>query len=147
MREHPRWEDVPTLVTAALLHQEARRLLLRLGADEVMARPIDGPELLLRLQALLHTSGGPSLEPWALRATTELYVQKRTSLHALAEFASTPASAHNAEAILVQSLRSLRREVAFDVGFVCAEAEPEQYGIVAQLGEQTQRWRAGTSPA
>lgn len=143
LREHPRWEGVPTLVIAAGLDREARRLLLRLGADEVMSRPVDGSELLLRLSALLNTSGNPCLVPSSSQGVTGPQRQKRASLHQLAQFASTAASAHNAEAILVQSLRSLRREVSFDVGFVCAETEPTRYKIVAQMEAQTRvmsRW-------
>jgi DNA-binding NtrC family response regulator len=145
MCEHPRWKTVPVLVTAAVLSRQARLLLSRTGADDVMLRPVrpaDGRELLIRLSALLSNTEPEQTLPLPVLAPT-VQQSKRTSLADIATLASVGVSSRDAEAILVQLLRSFRRTVPFDVGFVCAETEPDRYMVVAHLGDEsfkTARW-------
>lgn len=143
--EHPRWKGVPVLVTAGILHRQARLLLSRIGADDVMLRPlqlVDGHELLIRLGSLLNHRN----QPQALASAVPSSGNRQTGRSILADIAtlvSLDASPGSAEAILVQVLRSFRRMVPFDVGFVCAETEPDRYMVVAHLGDDsfvTARW-------
>ncbi len=131
MREHPRWRAVPSVVAANMFDRDTRLLLRSLGADEVLIKPFGAQELLIRLQALFR---GVSPAPGG----HELEAAKRPgSIHELVEYASSHASPAAVEAIMVQLLRSLRREIAFDVGYVCAEGAPHRYSIVAHLGDAT----------
>jgi DNA-binding NtrC family response regulator len=146
MCEHPRWKTVPVLVTAAVLHRQARLLLSRIGADDVMLRPLrpaEGQELLVRLTALLSDAQqGQRLTPTVLAPGGQATAQ-RTTVADIAKLASVGTSARGAETLLVQLLRSFRRMVPFDVGFVCAETEPDRYMVVAHLGDdsfKTARW-------
>ena len=137
MCEHPRWKSVPVLVTAGILYRHARRMLLRIGAADVMLRPrnpSDGKELLIRLHGLLS-----DLDTAPVQAPSAL-VQGSSHPTSLAEI-ETLAGAHvsvvNVEAILVQLLRTFRQTASFDVGFVCAETEPDRYMVVAHLGDDS----------
>jgi DNA-binding NtrC family response regulator len=146
MCEHLRWKAVPVLVTAAVLPRQARLLLSRIGADDVMLRPlrpVDGQELLVRLNALLSNAEQEQTVPSPALAPGGQPLRQRTSLADIATLASVGVSPRGAEAILVQLLRSFRRTVPFDVGFVCAETEPDRYMVVAHLGDdsfETARW-------
>jgi DNA-binding NtrC family response regulator/DNA-binding response OmpR family regulator len=138
MCEHPRWKGVPVLVTAGILHRQARLLLSRIGAHDVMLRPLrpaDGQELLVRLSSLLNNPDQPQSIPSTTIAARNRETGHSTFLSDIATLASVDVSAGSAEAILVQLLRSFRRVVPFDVGFVCAETEPDRYMVVAHLGD------------
>jgi DNA-binding NtrC family response regulator len=146
MCEHPRWKAVPVLVTAAVLPRQARLLLSRIGADDFMLRPVrpaDGKELLVRLSALFSNTEQERTAPLPALAPGGQQSKQRTSLADIATLASLGVSPRDAEAILVQLLRTFRRTVPFDVGFVCAETEPDRYMVVAHLGDdsfETARW-------
>jgi DNA-binding response OmpR family regulator len=146
MCEHPRWKAVPVPVTAAVLPRKARLLLSRIGADDVMLRPVrpaDGKELLVRPNALFSNTEQERTVPLPALAPDGQQSKQRTSLADIATLASLGVSPRDAEAILVQLLRTFRRTVPFDVGFVCAETEPNRYMVVAHLGDdsfETARW-------
>lgn len=53
LRGDPATRDVPVIVTHAATDTQARRTALRLGADDVMAKPLDPVRLLARMRALL----------------------------------------------------------------------------------------------
>lgn len=145
MCEHSRWKAVPVLVTATILSRETRLLLSRIGADDVMLRPLrpaDGHELLVRLGSLLsYTEQKQTAPSTALVAGQQS--RQSTSPADVATFACASVSPRSAEAMLVHLLRSFRRTVPFDVGFVCAETELDRYMVVAHLGDdsfETARW-------
>ena len=146
MCEHPRWKAIPVLVTVTILSRQARFLLSRLGADDVMLRPLrpgDGQELLARLGALIsYTRQGQATSSPALMSDGQQFRQRAPEASG-ATSSTVSASPRIAEAMLVQLLRSFRQTVPFDVGFVCAETELDRYMVVAHLGDdsfETARW-------
>jgi DNA-binding NtrC family response regulator/DNA-binding response OmpR family regulator len=146
MCEHPRWKAVPVLVTATILPRKARFLLSRIGADDVMLRPLrpaDGQELLVRLGTLISYTEQKQTAPSTALIPVGQQSRRDTSAADVATLASASVSPRSAEAMLVQLLRSFRRTVPFDVGFVCAETELDRYMVVAHLGDdsfETARW-------
>ena len=132
LRAHPRWRAAPTLVMVGKFDRDTRSLQRRMQADEVVAKPIGSSELLLRVQALFRTAR--TEEPTEGQEPRK--VLRPASIHNLAHLAADYSSLEAVEAILIQVLRSLRREVPFDVGFVCVEASPERYSLVAQTGDE-----------
>ena len=132
LRADPRWSTVPKLVVASLLDRDTLLLLRRMQADEVVAKPISAQELLLRVQALLRTA--------SLQQPVDGHKPARRlhsdSIDDLAHLAAECSSPDAVEAILIRTLRSLRREIPFDVGYVCVEAAPERYSLVAQMGDE-----------
>ena len=133
MREHPRWRTVPSLVAAVVPNRDTRMLLRSLGADEVIPKPFSAQELVIRLQALFRVAS-PTLP---LPAREDEYAQRPAFHHERVQFAASHTSPEAVEATLLQLLRSLRRVMAFDVGYVCAEGAHDRYCVVAHVGDAT----------
>lgn len=56
IKANPKWATIPLLILSARADQQDKLTALRIGVDDYIIKPFDAPELLVRIQNLLHNS-------------------------------------------------------------------------------------------
>jgi DNA-binding NtrC family response regulator len=137
IRHRAGWEDVPVLAIATILDSESRQKIRLLGADEIIAKPIDRAEVMVKVKSLLRLR---SIEAQAKKAESTAEIKENALADPIANLrriAATQSSKQSLETILVQLLRYVRHHVEYDEAFICAETESSRYGVVAYIGGGT----------